>query len=124
MGRVRLHGGGKGRSTQSKTRPLTLRAHAWRQSLAQHVSYKDRPADRVRVAQKKECAIDMITNVRTYGHRTGMCIHSHTLRATEIPVTADNMGWSSKGELSKVWIGVYENCPRCNCLTTGNSNIH
>ena len=60
------------------------------------VSYKHRPADRVRVAQKKECPIDMITNVRTYGHRTGMCMHSHKLRATEIPVTADNMGWSSK----------------------------
>ena len=60
------------------------------------VSYKHRPAARVRVAQKKECPIDMITNVRTYGHRTGMCMHSHKLRATEIPVTADNMGWSWK----------------------------
>ena len=38
----------------------------------------------------------MITNVRTYGHSTGMCMHSHKLRATEIPVTADNMGWSWK----------------------------
>ena len=37
----------------------------------------------------------MITNKRTYGHRTDLCIYSHKLRATEISVTADNMACSS-----------------------------
>ena len=34
--------------------------------------------------RRKECAIDLITDMCTYGHRTGMCIYSHKLRATVI----------------------------------------
>ena len=48
------------------------------------MSYLGRPADRVRVAQKETCAIEMITDMCTYGHRTGMCIYSHKLRATVV----------------------------------------
>ena len=66
----------------------------------------------------------MIADMCTYGHRTGMCIYSHKLRATEISVTAHNMRCSSDCCLYIPSVTPHEQTCVCQCARCMDSWIH
>ena len=56
----------------------------------------------------------MFTDMCTYGHRTGMCIYSHKLRATEILAIYSHKLLRATRDICDYSVWVSGICPRSN----------